>query len=37
MPYFKGGWVAGFDGFKHHCSYFPHSGNVIGQINRIPA
>ena len=39
MPCFKvdGVAVAGFDGFKHHCSYFPHSGNVVGQISGIPA
>ncbi len=39
MPCFKVGGVAvaGFDGFKHHCSYFPHSGNVVGQVNSIPA
>jgi len=29
--------VAGFDGFKKHCSYFPHSGNVVGQITGVPA
>jgi uncharacterized protein YdhG (YjbR/CyaY superfamily) len=39
MPCFKVGGVAiaGFDGFKHHCSYFPHSGHVVGQISNIPA
>jgi uncharacterized protein YdhG (YjbR/CyaY superfamily) len=39
MPCFKvdGVAVAGFDGFKHHCSYFPHSGNVVGAISGIPA
>ena len=38
MPCFKvdGVAVAGFDGFKSHCSYFPHSGNVVGQITGIP-
>jgi uncharacterized protein YdhG (YjbR/CyaY superfamily) len=38
MPCFKvdGVAVAGFDGFKHHCSYFPHSGNVVGQVGDIP-
>lgn len=38
MPCFKvdGVAVAGFDGFKDHCSYFPHSGSVIGQINDVP-
>jgi uncharacterized protein YdhG (YjbR/CyaY superfamily) len=31
MPAFKadGVAVAGFAGFAHHCSYFPHSGSVI--------
>ena len=39
MPCFKvdGAAVAGFDGFKDHCSYFPHSGNVVTQISGIPA
>jgi uncharacterized protein YdhG (YjbR/CyaY superfamily) len=39
MPCFKvdGIAVAGFDGFKEHCSYFPHSGNVVGQITGVPA
>lgn len=39
MPCFKVGGVAvaGFDGFKHHCSYFPHSGNVVQHLNGIPA
>ena len=34
MPCFKvdGVAVAGYDGFKEHCSYFPHSGNVVGEI-----
>jgi uncharacterized protein YdhG (YjbR/CyaY superfamily) len=38
MPCFKvdGVAVAEFDGFKHHCSYFPHSGNVVGQITGVP-
>jgi uncharacterized protein YdhG (YjbR/CyaY superfamily) len=38
MPCFKvdGVAVAGFDGFKNHCSYFPHSGNVVGQITGVP-
>jgi uncharacterized protein YdhG (YjbR/CyaY superfamily) len=38
MPCFKvdGVAVAGFDGFKSHCSYFPHSGNVVGQITGVP-
>ena len=39
MPCFKvdGVAVAGFDGFKEHCSYFPHSGNVVGEITGVPA
>ena len=39
MPCFKAGGVAvsGFDGFKNHCSYFPHSGNVVQQVSGIPA
>ena len=39
MPCFKvdGVAVAGFDGFKQHCSYFPHSGNVVGQVSGVPA
>lgn len=39
MPCFKvdGVAVAGFDGFTHHCSYFPHSGNVVGQVTGVPA
>lgn len=39
MPCFavRGKAVAGFDGFKQHCSYFPHSGNVIGQVSDLPA
>ena len=39
MPCFKvgGSAVAGFDGFKQHCSYFPHSGNVVQQVSGIPA
>ncbi len=38
MPCFKvdGVAVAGFDGFTHHCSYFPHSGNVLGEITGVP-
>jgi uncharacterized protein YdhG (YjbR/CyaY superfamily) len=39
MPCFKvdGVAVAGFEGFRHHCSYFPHSGNVVGEITGVPA
>jgi uncharacterized protein YdhG (YjbR/CyaY superfamily) len=38
MPCFKvdGVAVAGFDGFKQHCSYFPHSGSVLAQISDLP-
>ena len=38
MPCFKldGKAVAGFDGFKDHNSYFPHSGNVVGSIGDVP-
>lgn len=34
MPCFKVGGkaVAGFDGFARHCSYFPHSGNVVPAV-----
>jgi uncharacterized protein YdhG (YjbR/CyaY superfamily) len=39
MPCFKvdGAAVAGYDGFKRHCSYFPHSGNVVAQVSGVPA
>lgn len=39
MPCFKvgGAAVAGFDGFRRHCSYFPHSGSVLATVWRIPA
>jgi uncharacterized protein YdhG (YjbR/CyaY superfamily) len=39
MPCFKvdGKAVAGFDGFKQHCSYFPHSGNIVPNVSGIPA
>lgn len=38
MPCFKvdGVAVAGFDGFAQHCSYFPHSGNVVPQVRNLP-
>ena len=38
MPCFKidGVAVAGFDGFKKHCSYFPHIGNIVGRVAGIP-
>ena len=39
MPCFKVGGVAvaGFDGFRKHCSYFPHSGDVLTKVSGIPA
>lgn len=39
MPAFvvNGRAVAGYDGFTHHCSYFPHSGSVLEQIADLPA
>ena len=38
MPAFaiNGKVVAGFDGFKKHCSYFPHSGSVLEEIESFP-
>ena len=38
MPCFavQGKAVAGFDGFKDHCSYFPHSGSVVGEVDGLP-
>jgi uncharacterized protein YdhG (YjbR/CyaY superfamily) len=35
MPAFAadGTSVAGIAGFKHHCSYFPHSGSVLEQLS----
>jgi uncharacterized protein YdhG (YjbR/CyaY superfamily) len=38
MPCFKvdGAAVAGYDGFTRHCSYFPHSGNIVGQVGGLP-
>jgi uncharacterized protein YdhG (YjbR/CyaY superfamily) len=34
MPAFKlgGKAIAGFGAFKHHLSYFPHSGTVLPQL-----
>ena len=34
MPAFKvdGDTVAGFAAFKHHLSYFPHSGSVLPEL-----
>lgn len=39
MPCFAvaGKAVAGFDGFKDHCSYFPHSGSVLARVDNLPA
>jgi uncharacterized protein YdhG (YjbR/CyaY superfamily) len=39
MPCFKvdGVAVAGFDGFAKHCSYFPHSGNIVEQVRDLPS
>ena len=38
MPAFEidGKVVAGFDGFKNHCSYFPHSGSVLEELDGFP-
>ncbi|MEI8240223.1 MAG: hypothetical protein WCI22_12465, partial [Actinomycetota bacterium] len=38
MPYFvlKGMGVAGYDAFKHHCSYFPMSGSVLAKVPDLP-
>ena len=38
MPAFEidGKVVAGFEGFKKHCSYFPHSGSVIEELEDFP-
>lgn len=38
MPCFavEGKAVAGFDGFKDHCSYFPHSGSVLTAVEGYP-
>jgi uncharacterized protein YdhG (YjbR/CyaY superfamily) len=38
MPAFEidGKVVAGFDGFKNHCSYFPHSGSVLEELYGFP-
>jgi len=39
MPCFKvnGKAVAGYDGFKQHNSYFPHSGNALSRLTDVPA
>jgi uncharacterized protein YdhG (YjbR/CyaY superfamily) len=38
MPSFvvHGKAVAGYDAFKQHCSYFPHSGSVLAHVSGIP-
>ena len=38
MPAFEidGKVVAGFEGFKKHCSYFPHSGSVLEELDSFP-
>ena len=38
MPAFEidGKVVAGFEGFKKHCSYFPHSGSVLEELEDFP-
>ena len=28
--------VAGFAAFTHHCSYLPHSGSVLNQVELLP-
>ena len=37
MPTFivNGVGVASYDGFKRHCSYFPHSGNVVAAAGPV--
>ncbi len=38
MPCFKvdGKAIAGFAAFTRHCSYFPHSGGVVGHVADLP-
>ena len=38
MPAYEidGKVVAGFEGFKNHCSYFPHSGSVLEELDAFP-
>jgi len=38
MPCFKvnGKAVAGYDGFKQHNSYFPHSGGTLERLAAVP-
>ena len=38
IPTFKvdGKAVAGFEGYKNHCSYFPFSGNVVDKVEPLP-
>ncbi len=33
----KGKAVAGYEGFKTHCSYFPHSGSVAERVSGLPS
>jgi uncharacterized protein YdhG (YjbR/CyaY superfamily) len=28
----KGRMVAGYASFRHHCGYYPHSGNIVPQF-----
>lgn len=39
MPCIKVGGkaVAGFEAFKNHCSYFPHSGGVVSKVRDLPS
>lgn len=30
---FRGKVIAGFGAFRHHLSYFPHSGSVLAQVH----
>jgi len=38
MPCFtvQGKGVAGYDAFRHHCSYFPMSGGVLARVSGVP-
>ena len=33
----RGKVIAGFAAFKHHLSYFPHSGSVLTELHRAVA
>ena len=37
MPAYKlnGKYIAGFAAFKNHCSYFPHSGSVLEELQSV--